>query len=260
MPVRVLAPRTERRCRGRLVREELRSRSAGGLRGDLVPKSAVRQLRLLSTAPAVFARNRFNGYSGGMADPAKRLATYADLLDLPEDARAEIVGGLVMMNPAPLPRHSKTQRALGRFVGGPFDDDHDAGGPGGWWVFVEVDVRLALNDVVRPDLAGWRRGRLSDPGDQRPIEVVPDWVCEILSPSTTALDRGAKRELYARAGVRHYWIADPLARMIETFELRDGAWVLMGSPVAGDIACLAPFEAVELELERLFLPEPSGEA
>ena len=116
-----------------------------------------------------------------MSTPPK-LATYADLLAMPEDVRAEVFAGEIVTTPASLPRHSKVQRALSRFVGGPFDDDDGRGGPGGWWIFVEVDVELGPHDVVRPDLAGWRRERLPNPGKARPITVAPDWVCEVLSP------------------------------------------------------------------------------
>jgi len=113
-------------------------------------------------------------------DPARRLATYADLLALPDGERGEILGGELVVNPAPLPRHSRVAGALRRFVGGPYDDDDGFGGPGGWWIFLEVDVRFAENEIVRPDLAGWHRERLRDPWDVRPIDVRPDWVCEVL--------------------------------------------------------------------------------
>src|SRR5690349_16010734 len=116
----------------------------------------------------------------------RKPATYADLLSLPDDTRAEIIAGTIMTMPAPLPRHSRVQRVLSRLVGGPFDDDDGAGGPGGWWILLEVDVELDVHDVVRPDLFGWRRERLADPWDTRPIAVSPDWICEVLSPSTTA--------------------------------------------------------------------------
>lgn len=109
-----------------------------------------------------------------MATPGPKLATYADLLALPEDVRAEVLAGEIITSPSPLPRHSKVQRSMSRFVGGPFDDDDGRGGPGGWWIFVEVDVALGPHDIVRPDLAGWRRERLARPGATRPIEIVPD--------------------------------------------------------------------------------------
>lgn len=122
---------------------------------------------------------------------AKKLAVYEDLAALPDGVKAEIRAGTITTLPAPRPRHSRAQRSLARFVGGPFDDDDDFGGPGGWWIFVEVDVRFDRHEVVRPDLVGWRRERLAA-RDTRPIDVVPDWVCEILSPSTQAHDRVEK--------------------------------------------------------------------
>jgi Uma2 family endonuclease len=186
-------------------------------------------------------------------DPAHKPATYADLLALPEDVKAEILGGTIVTSPAPLPRHSRVQGALRRFIGGPFDDDDGYGGPGGWWIFVEVDVELAPHDVVRPDLAGWRRTRLPQP-DHRPIRVVPDWMCEIASPSTAARDRVAKRNLYARHGVAHYWLVDPEARTLEALALRDGVWVDAGTFDETALARIPPFEAVELPVGRLFLP------
>lgn len=189
-----------------------------------------------------------------MSGAAQRLATYEDLLALPEDVRAEIVGGQIVTAPAPLPKHSKAQRALGAFVGGPFDDDDGRGGPGGWWIFIEVDVALSAHDIVPPDLAGWRRDRLVDPGEQRPITVAPDWVCEILSPSTASRDRVQKRKLYADAGISHYWIVDLDARTLEAFALEAGRWVLVASHDDQATAAIPPFEAIQLEVGRLFLP------
>ncbi|MDD9945644.1 MAG: Uma2 family endonuclease [Myxococcales bacterium] len=191
-----------------------------------------------------------------MSDAASRLATYEDLLSLPEDVRAEVLGGQIVTAPAPLPKHSKAQRALGSFIGRPFDDDDGHGGPGGWWIFVEVDVALGPHDIVHPDLAGWRRERLANPGEQRPITVTPDWVCEILSPSTAARDKVQKRKLYAEHGVAHYWIVDVDARTIEAFALEGDRWVLADSYDDQATAAIPPFEAVELEVGRLFLPRP----
>lgn len=194
------------------------------------------------------------GYALYVSDPAPHLATYADLLALPEDVRAEVLGGQIVTAPAPLPKHSKVQRALGSFIGRPFDDDDGHGGPGGWWIFVEVDVALGPHDVVRPDLAGWRRHRLPDPGEKRPIDVVPDWVCEILSPSTSGRDRVTKRNLYAERDIPYYWIVDADTRTVEAFELAGKRWVLAGAYDEAAVARIAPFEEIELEVGRLFLP------
>ena len=191
-----------------------------------------------------------------MADPAVRRATYGDLLALPEDVRAEILDGEITAMPAPRPRHSKPQGAIRRFIGGPFDDDDGFGGPGGWWIFVEVDIGLG-DSVVRPDLAGWRRERLPDP-DVRPITITPDWICEILSESNEARDRVTKRRLYAEYGINQYWIVDPVARTLEAFTLDAGRWVDAGSFDEGATARIPPFEAVELPVGRLFLPRSSA--
>jgi Uma2 family endonuclease len=192
-----------------------------------------------------------------MAAPARDPATYADLLKLPDAVRAQILSGQIITAPAPLPSHSKVQGAVRRFVGGPFDDDDGHGGPGGWWIFVEVDVQLDVHNVVRPDLAGWRRARLPDPGEQRPISITPDWVCEVLSPSSVAYDRVTKSRLYAANGIRHYWIIDVDARTLEAFELVEQRWVLAGSYDEDALVRVAPFVEVELPVGRLFLPRPA---
>ncbi len=186
--------------------------------------------------------------------PGPELATYKDLFELGDDVRAEILAGEIVVSPAPLPRHANSQGALRRFVGGPFHDDDGRGGPGGWWIFVEVDVQLAAHDVVRPDLSGWRRHRLPDPGDVRPVDVVPDWICEVTSPSTASRDRVKKRALYAQYGVAYYWIVDPEARTLEVLELQGSRWVEVGAYDDAAAARIPPFEEVELELGRLFLP------
>lgn len=189
--------------------------------------------------------------------PVARRATYRDLLALSEDVRAEILDGQIVTSPAPRPRHAKSQGALRVFVGKPFDDDDGFGGPGGWWIFVEVDIQLGEH-IVRPDLSGWRRERLPEP-DQRPITVTPDWICEILSESNEAYDRVTKRRIYAEQGVAYYWIVDPEARTLEAFQLKEGRWVDAGSFDESATASIPPFDAVEVPVGRLFLPrKPAG--
>lgn len=194
-------------------------------------------------------------YAPRVSERAPNLATYRDLLILAEEVRAEILAGELITAPAPLPRHSNAQRALGRFVGGPFHDDDGRGGPGGWWIFVEVDVELTEHDIVRPDLAGWRRARLPNPGALRPIRTVPDWVCEVTSPSSASRDRVTKRQLYAAHGVPFYWIVDPEARTLEALQLEHGRWAELGAWDDTAIAAIPPFEATSVEVGRLFLPK-----
>jgi Uma2 family endonuclease len=194
-------------------------------------------------------------------EPARKLATYADLLALPEDVRAEVIDGVVVTPPSPLPRHNRVQAGILRFVGGPFDyDDGDGrGGPGGWWILAEVDVELATHQIVRPDVVGWRRERLPDPWTTRPIKVVPDWICEILSPSDLAYDRVKKRELYRKHNVPFYWIVDPEARTLEALELdaKSGRWIEVGAYDEKSVQHIAPFAEIELEVGRLFPPRPA---
>lgn len=190
---------------------------------------------------------------------AGKLATYDDLLALPEGRHAEIIGGVIVSPPSPLPRHGRAQRVVGRILGGAFDDDDGRGGPGGWWILPEVDVRLSPHDIVKPDVAGWHRERLPDPWDVRPIDVVPGWICEILSPSNVADDRVRKRRLYAEHGVAFYWLLDPSARTLEALRLDapSGAWIEIGSYDDASVARIAPFEAIEIEVGRFFPPLPA---
>jgi Uma2 family endonuclease len=178
-------------------------------------------------------------------------------MSLPEDVRAEIIHGQIVALPAPRPRHSRSQLAIGGFIGRPFDQDDGFGGPGGWWIFIEVDIQLGKH-VVRPDLSGWRRERLPEP-DVRPMTVVPDWICEVLSESNEAHDRVTKRRIYAEHGVGHYWIADPEARTIEAFTLDGGRWVDAGSFDESGPARIPPFEAVEVPMAQIFLPRSRAE-
>lgn len=187
----------------------------------------------------------------------RRRATYDAIAALPEGVKGEILNGVLETGPAPLPRHAKAQGAIRRYVGGPFDDDDGDGGPGGWWILSGVDVSLSRHDIVRPDVAGWRRVRLPDPADLRPIDVVPDWICEVTSPSNARRDRVDKARLYLDSGVPYYWLVDPETRVLEAL-VRDGPrWIEAGRFGDGDVVRVPPFEAIELAISRLFLPEPT---
>jgi Uma2 family endonuclease len=189
-------------------------------------------------------------------DPAAKLASWEDILALPEGERGEIVDGVLLVPPRPLPRHSRAQVGLGREIGGPFDADDGRGGPGGWWILFEVDVRFAQHRIVHPDVAGWRRERLPDPWDLRPIDVTPDWVCEVISSKNAAHDRVVKRRLYAEHGVPFYWLVDPEERILEALRLDEAtrAWIELGAFGPDASARIPPFEAIELDTSRLFPP------
>src|SRR5262249_45228313 len=156
-----------------------------------------------------------------MAEPAKRAATYADLLAVPEPLVAEILFGELVTHPRPAPRHALAAIRLGAILSGPFD--LGIGGPGGWAFLPEPEVHLGEHVAV-PDIAGWRLERFPELPDTAWIETAPDWVCEVLSPSTESNDRGDKRLIYADAAVPHVWHIDPILKMLEAYELKDGKW------------------------------------
>ncbi len=180
---------------------------------------------------------------------ATRPATYQDVLDAPEHMVAEIVHGTLHLQPRPASPHARATSALGGRIGGPFD--FGDGGPGGWWIIDEPELHFG-DDVVVPDLAGWRRERMPAFPDVPWFDLAPDWACEVLSPSTRRLDLTGKREVYGREGIGHLWFVDPLARTLEAFELREGAWVLKGALSNDDPVRLQPFEAVEWPLGALW--------
>ena len=176
-------------------------------------------------------------------------ATYQDVLDAPPHRLAEIVGGTLYTNPRPAAPHARASSSLGVKIGGPFD--YNADGPGGWWIIDEPELHLG-EDVLVPDLAGWRRERMPEYPDTAYFTLAPDWACEVLSPSTRKLDLHGKRPVYAREGVRHLWLVDPGDRSLEAFELREGEWVPVASARGDEPVSVRPFDAVTFSLGDLF--------
>ncbi len=186
-----------------------------------------------------------------MADPAKRRATYQDVLDAPVHMVAEIVAGDLYTHPRPRPRHARVVSAVGMDIGGAFD--RGRGGPGGWWIIDEPELHLGSDpDIIVPDLAGWRRDRMPELPEEAYFTLAPDWACEVLSPSTAQLDRTGKLPIYAREKVPHVWLIDPDAETLEVFEL-DGDTFRLRATHPGDAVIRAvPFDAIELELAALW--------
>ncbi len=153
-----------------------------------------------------------------MAHPANRPASYADLLRLPANVIGQIVDGELIVSPRPAPRHAIASTAIVGGLDGPFQ--RGRGGPGGWVILYEPELHLG-GDVLVPDLAGWRRERMPQvPVDLAYFVLAPCWIAEVLSPSTTALDRGGKLAAYARSQVRHVWFVDPVAQTLEVLQTR----------------------------------------
>ncbi len=185
-----------------------------------------------------------------MADPAKRRATYQDILDAPEHMVAEIVDGTLYTSPRPAKPHAQAATTLAEEIGPPFK--RGRGGPGGWIILLEPELHLGP-DVLVPDLAGWRRERMPVLTTDEPyFTMSPDWICEVLSPGTARLDRTAKLPLYARAEVRHAWLIDPLLRTLEVYRLESGRWSMIATHADDARIRAEPFDAIELELGALW--------
>jgi Uma2 family endonuclease len=180
---------------------------------------------------------------------APRRATYQDVLDAPEHRVAEIVDGTLHTHPRPAALHVHASSVLGRRIGNPYGDGLD--GPGGWWILDEPELHFG-EDVVVPDLAGWRRERMPALPDTAYFTLAPDWVCEVLSASTRKHDLCGKRPIYAREGVAHLWLVDPVDRTLEAFELHDGQWVLIATAADDDPVRIRPFDAITFNLGDLW--------
>lgn len=181
----------------------------------------------------------------------RKRATYLDLQQVPEHLVAEILSGELVTSPRPRPSHAHVTSSLGHFVGGPF---HYGGGPGGWWILDEPELHLGA-DVLVPDLAGWRRERLPVfPGEQLGIEVAPDWVCEVLSPTTHRIDRFRKLPSYHAAGVAWAWLVDPSLKTLEIYRHEPEGWLLKATHTDDARVRAEPFDAIELELGRWWAP------
>jgi Uma2 family endonuclease len=193
-----------------------------------------------------------------MAAP-KRKATYDDLCRVPDTMVAEIVDGELYASPRPAMPHARAEVAIARALA-PFDDDPSRPGAlGGWWILMEPELHLG-EDILVPDLAGWRRSRLPAIPNAPALALAPDWICEIVSPRSGRLDRSCKMPVYAREGVERLWLVDPLSRTLEVYRLESGHWVVVETH--GDAAHVraVPFDALELDLSGWWLEEPAAQA
>jgi hypothetical protein len=187
--------------------------------------------------------------------PFDRPATYDDLEKLPPNLVAEIVGGELHASPRPRPTHAVAYAGLGGLLTPPFH--FGRGGPGGWWILSEPELHLGP-DVLVPDLAGWRRTRMPAPPETAYFPLAPDWICEIVSPSTARLDRTRKLGIYAREGVPSAWLVDPDAGTLEVLRLGRGHWVIVSTHSGHDVVRVEPFADIELALGDLWVEEPPG--
>jgi Uma2 family endonuclease len=190
-----------------------------------------------------------------VSDAARKLATARDLAIL-GDTSAEIIHGVIVHKAEPSAEHGDAQLALGSFLRERFHRERNRGGPGGWWILTEVDVELGTHEVYRPDVSGWRRERVPERPSGRPMTVLPDFVCEILSESNAATDQVDKFRVYVASGMPFYWIADPARRILTVYRLEGNGYAVALQAKRGEIVNAPPFEALALRVGLLFGEDP----
>lgn len=193
-----------------------------------------------------------------MAEAAdQRRSLYEAYLAVPEHKHAEIIRGTLYVLPRPAPRHANAASMLGGELSAPFQ--RGRGGPGGWWILDEPELHLEPDEPVVPDIAGWRVERMPELPETTYFALPPDWVCEVLSPSTERIDRNEKLPLYAAHGVGHVWLVDPIAKLLEVHILDDARrWREVRIHREDERVRAPPFEAIELELAALWSPPRRG--
>lgn len=181
-------------------------------------------------------------------DPRPR-ATYDDLLNAPEHMIAELIDGVLYTSPRPATRHALAASVLGFTLGGPYHFGQN--GPGGWWILFEPELHLG-EDVLVPDLAAWRRERMPEYPEASFFALAPDWVCEVLSPSTVRLDRTKKCDVYSRERIPYAWLLDPIAKTMEVLSLNGMGLRTLAVHKGHEHVRAVPFDAIEIELAALW--------
>jgi Uma2 family endonuclease len=194
-----------------------------------------------------------------MAAPHTELATFVDLLALPDDVRAEIIHGVIVEKASPSGEHGGSQAAFSAALIRRFQRRPGGRWPGGWWFGNEIDLEYETHEVYRHDVVGWRRDRVPERPTGRPIHTRPDWVCEVLSPSNARHDLVDKLQVLHTNRVPHYWIADPLERTLIVHRWQPRGYLVILTAAAGDTVRAEPFDAVELRVAALFGVEDDDE-
>jgi Uma2 family endonuclease len=187
---------------------------------------------------------------GKMSAEAKPYTdVYRELLELPENLTGEIIAGQLHSQPRPAPRHAVAASSLGGELDGPFFKGR--GGPGGWWIIDEPEIHFG-DEVLVPDISGWKKARMPQLPATAYFEIPPDWVCEVLSQSTARKDRILKMPVYAEYGVSHIWLLDPVIKTLEAYELENGFWKLIGAFGENARVSIAPFHEIAIDLAVLW--------
>jgi Uma2 family endonuclease len=176
---------------------------------------------------------------------------YEELIALPNGLRGEILNEQLYAHPRPSGLHGLVSSNLHAEINSSYH--RGRGGPGGWWIIYEPEVHFQLDqEVLVPDIAGWRRERLPEIPVGHKFTVAADWVCEVLSPSTESLDREIKMPIYAKYDVKDVWLVDPLKRVLETYNLDNNKLELQNKYERGDTVSVKPFELLQFVLKELW--------
>jgi len=229
-----------------------------------------------SMKPQRLSRGATSGPAVAPAIATQGRATVEDWLRIPEEERAELIHGRIVYHTFPDLKHGDTQAQISHFLR-PYRGRSGGGGGGGgaaalggWWLSQEVDMALA--DVgCRPDVVGWRRdkhARVPQADARGVVTETPDFLCEVLSPSTARYDKVEKLDAYFRAGVPYYWLVDPMLRTFTVLERTDRGYLIVRVAGPGETVRAAPFAGVEIPVDELFMDEegelavapPAGEA
>lgn len=176
--------------------------------------------------------------------------TYEEVTQNPGHYLAENLNGSLVFRARFANRQVTAKSVLGMEIGFRFHGRGGGGGPGGWWILDEPEIHLGT-DVVIPTLAGYRQERLRDLPDGPCLNLAPDWVCEVLTPFSTRTS-SVKLPIYAKAMVRYVWLVDPLARSLVIFRHTGSQWLLVSDECEGSAVRAVPFDAVEIDIDRVF--------
>lgn len=160
-----------------------------------------------------------------------------------------MLDGELHLSPRPAIPHAAATSVLGEELGPPFK--RGRGGPGGWLILDEPELHLG-DDILVPDLAGWRRSTMGRAPNAPFIDVAPDWVCEALSPSTEKTDRAIKLPIYARERVTHVWLVNSLQKTLEVLRREGDQWLTLAVHRDDERIRAEPFDAIELQLGVLW--------
>lgn len=190
---------------------------------------------------------------------AEEPATVEDFYAIPEDERFhELIDGRIVRRASPSGEHANAQGGVLGTLRGPFQRRPGEGGPGGWWIYAEPEIQLEPGLIVRPDVAGWRRDTTPEPPAGMPLQLRPDWVCEVLSPSNANNDTVRKLRLYHRVAIPHYWLVDPRAATLTVLRWSADGYVTRLTAERGEVVRPEPFDAIELQVGVLFGDDPQG--